>query len=149
MLWTADLDTRITELYKNMSATQIAAALALDGHVLSRSAIQGRLHRLGIKMDTKATVDPCTRDDLTPKVRQTKQPPVGSTAYKVIHAIKRNQEGPGAKPHPFVAQLAVDIESRQITLQELTDETCKYGHPWCAAHAAIVWRAPAERKRAA
>jgi len=125
-VWTDKLDQRITDLYKDHSAKQIIAVLGMDGYAFSRSAVQGRLRRLGITAEGKTAVSPQTPHSIAPKVRAKKQPPVGSTAFKVINGIKRQKNAPEAKPRPFVCRDAADVEPLHIGIMDLTKDTCRW-----------------------
>jgi GcrA cell cycle regulator len=135
--WTAPLIERLTDLWQNHSAGEIAAILNKEaGIAFSRNAIIGKVHKLGLSIENKNLIYSKTRENghartnaIKPKVTG-KQ--VGSLASGIIHRIKAKQSGVGAPDVPLKPQPdATDAQPRHITLMELSRETCRwpYGDP--------------------
>lgn len=156
--WTKEAIERAKVLWESHSFKQISVKLAEEGFgEFSRGAVIGKLHRLGITKKPELT-------SLAPRVRPTKEP-VGSIAFKVIHAIKRKRKQSGLKRELFVCQDSVEIEPRHISLMELNGETCRWPYgdgpftfcgnlpsacsPYCLAHTRIAFGAFQTARKAA
>jgi len=158
-IWSDDLIARLEKLWAaGKSAGEIAAIL---GHV-SRNAVIGKVHRLGL---TRATQAIAKRPAVT-KVKRAApaQEQVSRNAGAVIQHLRRAP--PKIKPEPYVVAEPVDIAPRMLSVLELTDQTCKYGigdvgepgfgfcghetapgKPYCAGHCALTYRPPEKRER--
>jgi len=150
--WTETMDGRLRALWKDHSASQISAEMARDGWYVSRNAVIGRGHRLKLTKNNKTVISLGTRHDILPRVR-VDNVPVGSTAYKVIHAIKRGQQQPKPRAEPFFCKDVSGVEPIQLDILDLEPGNCRWpygdhpvtfcGHPqvpsssYCAAHTRV------------
>lgn len=129
MSWT---DERIEELRKlwadGLSASQIANTLG----GVSRNAVIGKIHRLGLSGRVKST-RPARRATAQPAPVARAKPPapapqqarvmaVGATAVKVV---EREMYEPEPAPQPIVAAEVVPIRGG-ITLDELKASSCRW-----------------------
>lgn len=167
-IWTDDSVAQLRALFADpakWSASQIAKKL---GNGLSRNAIIGKAHRLGLdrrkvgrKPNQSAAAAPIIKPRRVPK-HEAKGAPTGSLAYKVIHGIKRKLAAAPVDPTPFVCRDA-DVESfLALSIDQLTEETCRWpsesppftycgrepvaGTPYCLGHCRIAYQPPPQRK---
>jgi GcrA cell cycle regulator len=163
--WT---DERVEQLKKlwadGLSATQIAAQ---RGGV-TRNAVIGKVHRLGLSGRTK-TVTSQPRNTARPKTRPAApgrpavQPLVfGNTALKTD---LRPEPAPRADPAPTLAFPAPSPEGR-VSILQLNERTCRWpegdpassefrfcgsgtstGLPYCPYHCAIAYQPSNERRQ--
>lgn len=159
MAWTDELVERVKELNeRGLSASRIAEEL---GVAVSRNAVIGKLHRLGIKM-TNATGRTFASGQVKLRERKKKrakyQPP--------IRVAKSAEVAAG--------QEACDDPSALLSIDQLTARTCRwpYGNPgepgfgycgrktmyderrqefspWCPRHYRLAHPRPYQRGRAA
>ena len=163
MSWTDDRVSRLAKLWaEGLSASQIAADLG----GVTRNAVIGKVHRLGLsgrakpagKSNGGARRKPAARTGGYSRPRATTRT-VGNTVVK----IDGDQEVIYA-PKP-VEDVVVPI-SRKLTLMQLTETTCKWptgdptmpgfsfcGHPnkddkpYCQYHNKLAFQPPSERRR--
>ena len=166
--WTEELRAEVFELWKDMTASQIAVQLNMRGYTFSRNAVIGVLHRAGITIENKDGVHPQTpyTGARRPRVPRHEQigAPAGSFAYQVISGIRRKRDnGPVRSPKPFVCQATPEIEPLNIPFEELEagDRKCRWpldapdgtggafvycghqtpdGKPYCTGHARIAFQ---------
>lgn len=161
MSWTDERVELLTKLWGDgLSASQIAAEL---GNV-TRNAVIGKVHRLGLSGRAKATRSAPVRS------RRPRAAPraggyrtMGNTALKAETAL-----APAARPAPApapVAELVVPPEEGKSIL-ELNEHTCKWpigdpgrddfyfcgrssetGLPYCAHHARVAYQPLQDRRR--
>lgn len=154
--WTEErIDTLKRLCSEGFSASQIAAEL---GGGLTRNAVIGKLHRLGLKKPT-ASFAPAKR---TRPVSRPKPPPP---------AIAARPAAPAVIPEPPIppAQLPDAPEPKRLRVLQLTERTCKWpigdprrldfcfcgneaargGPPYCHYHAGIAYQPREPRRRAA
>lgn len=164
--WTEASTVRLKELWPNHGCRDIAAKLAEEGFgAFTRSAVIGKVHRLGLSTKQKDEVHPNTPFALVPRMNVSTAHRVGGDASKILHAIKRQQKegAPKISPEPFVCRAVPDIEPRHISLLDLQHNDCRWpfgegpftfcGHPkaisssYCPAHQTIARGdgTPAER----
>lgn len=146
MIWTEERIDQLKALYSDphieWSFSEIAAKL---GGGLSRNAVIGKAHRLGL--DRRRTgAKP------RPEVRTLRARPQGiGAAVQKINMAK--DAPPQINLEPFVMQCA-EVEPLGIGLMDLTDKTCRWpvgeqppflfcGHPaqapYCPAHSRIAF----------
>lgn len=152
-IWSDDLIARLEKLWSaGKSAGEIAAIL---GHV-SRNAVIGKVHRLGLTRANQAIAK-------SPAATKVKLP--SRNAGAVIQHLRRAP--PKIKPEPYVVATPVDIAPRMLSVLEFTDRTCKFGigdvgepgfgfcghetapgKPYCAGHCKVAFVPLPERKSA-
>jgi len=159
MTWT---DERVEQLKKlwseGLSASQIAAELG----GITRNAVIGKVHRLGLSGRTKApsTTTPRPRKPRTTHMIRVARPVVrGNTA--LAHAYAYDYE---AEPEQAPVENVVPMGQRR-TLLQLNEQTCRWpigdpatqdfyfcgGHaltglPYCTHHSRIAYQPPAARR---
>ena len=160
MSWT---DDRIEELRRmwaeGLSASQIAGALG----GVTRNAVIGKIHRLGLSGRVKASPRPATRTvQSKPVARQRTAAPrvmaVGSAAVKVVESAY------DVAPEPVIEAQVVPLHTT-VSLLDLSANRCRWpigdpadakfafcggrtemGETYCKAHAEVAY--PARRKSA-
>ena len=148
---------------EGLSASQIAAELG----GVTRNAVIGKVHRLGLSGRAKPTRSAVSR----PRRMRSPRPrgPEGGFATIGNTALKADSAPlPRARPKPErmpVAELVIPMEERKTILQ-LTEHTCKWpigdpsdeefhfcgrhsdvGNPECEHHARVAYQPLAERRR--
>lgn len=160
MSWT---DERIEELRKlwadGLSASQIANTLG----GVSRNAVIGKIHRLGLSGRVKAARASARRPAAAPasapapRPKQVTQPRVMAVGSTVVKVVEREQFQPA--PEPVVAAAIVSLHEG-VTLIDLKHSSCRWpvgdpssdefrycgahtgaGDTYCAAHADIAFPA--------
>lgn len=173
MSWTDERVERLKTLWsEGLSASQIATELGS----VTRNAVIGKVHRLGLSGRAKPQVQP-SRPQVTSPVRvksasarpvsqsqTTRSVPshpvsVGATALKAdTMAEQALAVAPSAEIEPMVFE--------RVTILNLNEQTCKWpvgdpgkpdfffcgrksevGIPYCAFHARIAYQPSAERRR--
>ena len=157
--WT---DERVEQLKKlwadGLSASQIAAELG----GITRNAVIGKVHRLGLSGRAK------TASPAAPRPRKVRQPHMlrvarpasrGNTALARAYAYEYE-----AEPEAVAVENVIPIGQRR-TLLELNEDTCRWpvgdpanadfyfcggkpamGHPYCGYHARVAYQPPASRR---
>ena len=165
MSWT---DERIEELRKlwadGLSASQIANTLG----GVSRNAVIGKIHRLGLSGRVKAARAPTRRATATPppapapRVKPAPQPRVMAVGSTVVKVVEREQYQPA--PEPVVSAAIVSLHEG-ITLTDLKPCSCRWpvgdpstddfrycgaqtspGDTYCAAHAEVAFPSRAKSR---
>lgn len=151
--WTDELVEEIRTLWATNSASQIASILNQRGYTFTRSAIVAKLHRLKLTVEDKIAIHPAT----TFKAE-------GDDPQRARRI--RSRTAKAVQPVPFVCQPLAQVELRHLSLQDLTDQTCKFecsgadhpsaftfcgndavfGKPYCAAHCRVA-HLPAQPSR--
>ena len=165
MGWTEERVELLKKLWaEGLSASQIAAVL---GNV-TRNAVIGKVHRLGLSGRAKPTRSAVSRPRRMRGARPqrgsgTGFATIGNTALKAEN-VPLVQARPKPEPAP-VAELVIPKEQRKTILQ-LTEYTCKWpigdpgdeefhfcgrhsetGSPYCDFHARIAYQPLQERRR--
>jgi hypothetical protein len=148
---------RLKELWATHSCTQICGAIWSEFNVkVSRNAVIGKLHRLGIGIEAKTHVHPLTRDRIAATGGQLK--PRKRKPRAVAHAPKPRvtHESPEIK-----VMRCAEVVELHISLDELTHTNCHWpsgngpftfcgnaalkGRSYCPSHFALSikpgWRA--------
>ena len=165
MGWTEERVAMLTKLWADgLSASQIAGEL---GNV-TRNAVIGKVHRLGLSGRAKPTRSSASR----PRRMRTARPPrggetgyasIGNTALKA-ETMPQAAARPRPQPAPIL-ELVIPKEERK-TLLQLTEKTCKWpigdpgdeefhfcgrnsspSMPYCEHHARIAYQPLHERRR--
>jgi GcrA cell cycle regulator len=158
MSWT---DERVESLKKlwaeGLSASQIAAELG----GITRNAVIGKVHRLGLAGRAKSPASTAPRPRKTraasPMLRISRPSVRGNTALAQLYETEH-------EPHPDLADNVIPLGQRR-TLLELTEETCRWpigdpgspefffcggqtvtSLPYCAHHSRIAYQ-PANLRR--
>ncbi|MCC2114022.1 MAG: GcrA family cell cycle regulator [Hyphomicrobiales bacterium] len=162
MSWTDERVERLKRLWaEGLSASQIAGELG----GITRNAVIGKVHRLGLsgRVKTSGTSVPRPRK---PRNAATPKPSVGpmtvgNTALKADPAPR-----PQTKPEPAPVEDLVIPISERATILTLTESTCKWpigdpgdtdfhfcgrrsdpGVPYCQHHARIAYQPISDRRR--
>jgi GcrA cell cycle regulator len=156
--WTDERVELLSKLWgEGLSASQIAAAL---GGGVTRNAVIGKVHRLGLSGRAKAGTPAAQRPA---RPRSPAQPgPIAEPAILASPAA-----GPTAAPElaPVLQEVAIP-ESKRVGILELRDSMCRWplgdpskpdfafcgaravtGLPYCGHHCQIAYQPAAERRR--
>ena len=164
MSWTEDRVSRLTKLWADgLSASQIAADLG----GVTRNAVIGKVHRLGLSGRAKPASSTASRIKRQPR----------SAGYASTRAPRATARTSGAnalnidavaevrfRPKP-IEDVVIPI-SRHVTVMQLTEDTCKWpngdpqnsnfsfcGHrskettPYCEFHSKLAFQPASERRR--
>lgn len=166
MTWTDERIERLRKLWEEgLSASQIAADLG----GISRNAVIGKIHRLGLSGRVKAPT-PQRRGRkqrlvAKPVYRAPRRTVIGNTVLKTI-ARPEPQAVARTEPEPAPAAEAEIVPLREpVGLLDLREQHCRWpigdpaepgfrfcgqpspiGQPYCAAHARRAYQAPLPRK---
>jgi len=157
MSWTDDRVATLTKLWADgLSASQIAAELG----GVTRNAVIGKVHRLGLSGRAKPTST----------ARKPKVPRAASSGFnagrKNPRAIPGRVNANNARPaRPQIEDIPVPV-SRKISLVDLTEKTCKWPHgdpteedfhfcgcntkedsPYCEYHSRLAYQTQTDRRR--
>jgi GcrA cell cycle regulator len=157
MSWTDERVELLKKLWaEGLSASQIAAELG----GVTRNAVIGKVHRLGLASRAKSTSAgiPRPRKPRTHMLRVARPMSRGANALALAYELE---------PEPELGMIdnVIPLGQRR-TLLELTDKTCRWpigdpatpefffcggnpliGLPYCHYHARIAYQPPAERRK--
>jgi len=164
MTWTDERVELLMKLWnEGMSASQIAAEI---GGSVSRNAVIGKVHRLGLSGRAKAQIP------ATPRSRK----PVRPADPAIADETPMQDNAPflvaGTEPQPDVKSEETSLQdvvvpvSERVTIMELRESMCRWplgdpttaefrfcgaravtGLPYCTYHAQVAYQPAAERKR--
>jgi GcrA cell cycle regulator len=165
MSWTDERVETLRKLWQDgMSASQIAAEL---GHGISRNAVIGKVHRLGLSGRVKAPSSAAPRARNRDRDREARFAPPRPPQPMVQGA---NALAYSPKPHPAPAprqaeEVVVPISER-VTILELREAMCRWplgdpsnsefrycgakspqGVSYCAYHSRIAYQPAQDRRR--
>ena len=159
MNWTDDRVEQLKKLWESgLSASQIAAEL---GNI-TRNAVIGKVHRLGLSGRAKSpsSAAPRQRKVRAPQhmMRISRPMARGNTALAHVYEVE-------AEPDPIAFDNVVPMNQLR-TLLELTEETCHWpvgdpgssefffcggkalgGLPYCAHHSRVAYQPAGDRRR--
>ncbi|MEM7299814.1 MAG: GcrA family cell cycle regulator [Pseudomonadota bacterium] len=163
MSWTDERVARLSKLWaEGLSASQIAADLG----GVTRNAVIGKVHRLGLSGRAKPANPSISRPkrkattrSYSSRTTRTTTRTVGATALKVeVDAVAEFEHKP--------AEDVVVPMSKRLKLLELNESTCKWptgdpqntdfhfcghqtkeGKPYCEYHSKIAFQPPSDRRR--
>ncbi|WP_173796289.1 GcrA family cell cycle regulator [Hartmannibacter diazotrophicus] len=162
MSWTEERVERLKALWaEGLSASQIAGELG----GVTRNAVIGKVHRLGLSGRSKPQAQPTARPrktrEPTHPMRPSAPASVGNTALKADV-----EELPAAEPEAKTSPRPEVIDFERATILTLTEHTCKWpigdpsredfffcgrhseaGIPYCAHHARIAYQPAHDRRR--
>ncbi|MCB1476985.1 MAG: GcrA cell cycle regulator [Rhodobiaceae bacterium] len=161
MSWTDERVEMLKKLWaEGLSASQIAAKL---GDV-TRNAVIGKVHRLGLsgRMKTVRTSQPRPRRQRQPSPPR-RPTVIGNTALKAhVDAVAE----PVIRPRPAVVQELVIPPSERLSILQLSEYTCKWPigdpsaedfhfcgrksqttGPYCEHHASVAYQPASDRRR--
>lgn len=143
--WSVEVVETLRTMWADQATSSAIAVGIWDKHkaVVTRNAVIGKIHRLGMsrpKLSTLAAM---------PK-------PARSNAGPLAQKINARKTESKIKPEPFVCQDAAGIVPLNLSLNDLTDATCKWpygeaapylfcGHqtkittPYCPSHLALAY----------
>lgn len=162
MTWTDDRVERLKKLWESgLSASQIAAELGS----VTRNAVIGKVHRLGLSGRAKSPASTAPRPRKAPRPAQHMmrvQRPMSRGNTALAHAFDLDHE-----PDPIAHDNVVPMSQRR-TLLELNEATCHWpigdpsnpefffcggkalgGLPYCAHHSRIAYQPASDRRRQA
>lgn len=169
--WSEETEARLRELHATgLSFGRIAAELGM-----SRNAVIGKAHRLRPRLEPRKTllVESPPGHNLRKPAKAGTPPPAPMAALgwrpskaalaRLFPVANDDDDGALVLGHAFLAP-----NSRKITIEAITATTCVFpigdprdeafcycgapkpanGKPYCAAHAAVAYRPPIDRKPA-
>ena len=166
MSWTDERVELLRKLWlEGLSASQIAGELA---NGITRNAVIGKVHRLGLSGRVKAQAAPSTRVRLKQPQRPIMtRPGGGGTVIRGNTALVMK-----AEPYEFLAPKPVENIvipiSERVTIMELKESMCRWPHgdptsaefrycgakkttvsegPYCAYHTRMAYQPVQERRR--
>lgn len=161
MTWTDERVERLKKLWSDgYSASQIASELG----GVTRNAVIGKVHRLGLSGRAKAPSTPA------PRPRKMRSSP---SSLRTLHPVSRGATALAVEPVREAAPLpALQAEAevlpmgQRCSILELNESTCRWpigdpgregfafcggksavGNPYCAYHARIAYQPVSDRKR--
>jgi hypothetical protein len=140
IVWTDDLKERIKGLWETNSATQIAARLNAEGYAVSRAAISGVVHRMGLSSRNKTEDHPSACNGSRSRPREPRAPRVVDLFAKA-RALESmfgptNVRGFDALESHHCRYLVNDDTSDPLWCGRVS----LTGKSWCSTHAALVFR---------
>jgi GcrA cell cycle regulator len=166
MHWT---DERVELLKKLWSDGLSASAIAAELGSVTRNAVIGKVHRLGLSGRAKAAAPPQPR---RPKPTRAPSHPMRTTAFIRGNTVLAPDLAPvvDAEPQPIAEHRPVEDViipmSERVTIMELREQMCRWplgdpgredfrfcggriapGGPYCGHHAAIAYQPVLDRRR--
>lgn len=117
--WTDELRDRVKVLWCDHSAKEIAAVFGGEGLYVSRNAVVGLVHRMGLNIKHKTEIHPQTNNP--GRVRRAPKPRLVSGEPK--RQYRRSAPRFDAET---IALRCVEIEPLNISLLDLEDHHCRY-----------------------
>lgn len=163
MSWTDERVELLRKLWnEGLSASQVAAEL---GAGITRNAVIGKIHRLGLAERAKTVVS--TRPRVAKAPRQPPAPRIGGGVAGNVALAFAPPAPVVARPRPVEEEVVIPMSER-VTLMELRESVCRWpmgdpttpefrfcggpspvgGGPYCAYHARIAYQPSNERRRA-
>ncbi len=162
--WTDDRVELLGRLWsEGQSASQIAAVL---GGGVTRNAVIGKVHRLGLSGRSKTGAAPAQARP--PKPTRSPSHPMAMDGTRLggsTESVAEVKSVPAPVPAWQKSEIAIP-ETRLVTILELRDSMCKWpigdpsradfgfcgqrsatGLPYCSAHCQIAYQPAAERRR--
>ena len=161
MSWTEERVERLSRLWmQGQSASQIAGEL---GNGVSRNAVIGKIHRLGLSGRNASTLQPdsdrgrgvkpaAAPAPVKPAVRPPVELPVAAPTFPIAQAMP-------------ISDVVIPLTDR-VTIMELRETMCRWplgdptssefrfcgcrtsgAFPYCTAHARVAFQPVAERRR--
>ncbi|SNY91787.1 Global cell cycle regulator GcrA [Cohaesibacter sp. ES.047] len=168
MSWTDERVELLKKLWsEGLSASQVAAELG----GVTRNAVIGKVHRLGLSGRAKTTTTPPRARRPKTQAPRASRPNSGTTTTVGATALKADtkpQMAPQPKAHKKQDVDAVVVPiSKRASILTLTENTCKWpigdpgdgdfhfcghksdaGTPYCKYHAEVAYQPSSERRRA-
>jgi len=168
--WTDERVELLKKLWSDgLSASQIAAELGS----VTRNAVIGKVHRLGLSGRAKSAAQPAAPRNVAPRKAPTRSPshPMASpaAATRGAHALAPSfapQADVEAQQEPAPSEDVVIPFSERVTIMELREYMCRWpmgdptsaefrfcgarsqtGMPYCGYHARIAYQPAADRRR--
>jgi len=163
MSWTDERVELLRKLWsEGLSASQVAAEL---GAGITRNAVIGKIHRLGLAERAKTVVS--SRPRVAKAPRQPSPPRVGGGVSGNVALAFAPPTLAVARARPVEEEVVIPMSER-VTLMELRESVCRWplgdpttpefrfcggpspigGGPYCAYHARIAYQPSQERRRA-
>ena len=164
MSWTDERVETLKKLWlEGLSASQIAAELG----GVTRNAVIGKVHRLGLSGRTRSTRAVAPRPNPKAKQAPVAQPLTSGNLKLKPQPRAEAEEAPMPSPQPVLSLVdAKGPQSRRATILMLNDRVCKWpigdpskedfhfcgcpsavGSPYCEYHTKIAYQPVRERRR--
>jgi GcrA cell cycle regulator len=162
--WTDERVELLKKLWSDgLSASQIAAQMG----GVTRNAVIGKVHRLGLSGRAKTSAAPAQPRPRKP-ARPASHPNLRSAAHRsaALAAHLRSEPEPREEPQVELDEDVVIPMSERVTIMELRDSMCRWpmgdpttpefrfcggkavaGLPYCPHHCRIAYQPAAERRR--
>ncbi len=164
MSWTEERVELLRKLWnEGLSASQVAAEL---GPGVTRNAVIGKIHRLGLAERAKA---PCAPRPRAAKIPRTQQPAARTQSAPVMGSLALSFDTRpvvAALPRPQQKEVVIPLSAR-VTLMDLRESMCRWpmgdpaasefrfcgakspagSGPYCAHHASIAYQPVQDRRR--
>lgn len=160
MAWTPERVEKLTKLWNDgLSASQVAAELG----GVTRNAVIGKVHRLGLSGRSKTTTNSRPKAKRSPAANGTRKP-----ARKGNVSARQNGSRGNAVSVATPSRATPTLEepaSRKLRLEELTEHTCRWPHgdpqehdfsfcghkpnsasPYCEYHYQLAYQSTSDRK---
>ncbi|MBV1707362.1 MAG: GcrA cell cycle regulator [Hyphomicrobiales bacterium] len=165
MSWTEErIETLRTMWAARHSAKTIAGVL---GEGVTRNAVIGKIHRLGLSERTKADEEGLVKAKPAPMARKAQHAMPTIQGNTVLAPIAEVQAQTLPQTHVRLVESVVVPMCESISIMELRETTCRWplgdpmtadfsycgakspfgGGPYCAAHARIAYQPAQERRR--
>lgn len=167
--WTEERVEQLKKLWSDgLSASQIAAEL---GNV-TRNAVIGKVHRLGLSGRTKSAAQPAAPRNSTPRkapARSPSHPMAAPAPTRGAHALAPEflpEAELQVEVAPVLSEDVVIPFSERVTIMDLREYMCRWpmgdpttpefrfcgarsqtGLPYCSHHARIAYQPAADRRR--
>lgn len=164
MAWTEDRVEKLAKLWEEgLSASQIAKELG----GVTRNAVIGKVHRLGLSGRAKPAANKTTKPRRKPSApRSGASFGRSSTARPTVKPAQTNGKSAGVDVMERPVKDAVAPVSKKLCLMELTESTCRWpygdptrpgfsfcGHqtqeekPYCEYHSQVAFQPMSDRRR--
>jgi GcrA cell cycle regulator len=159
--WTDDRIGQLKQLWEaGHSANQIAAELG----GVSRNAVIGKIHRLGLSGRAKSPLPTAHTHHAAKHIKETRpKGNDGSEAFRIVHAIKKARATAPAIP-AAIAPEPLEIIASRVSLLAAASNQCRWpaaddgsatmvcgarvrGGSFCAGHARIAFQPAGDRRR--
>lgn len=171
MSWT---DERVETLKTLWNEGQSASQIAKELGGVTRNAVIGKVHRLGLASRTQTKAEPAKPAKAEapakkPKLKAVEKtaPPAADKPAPVVNTPKilPGFPHPPAPSEPLVDLVEVDAAAKKLSLLELNERTCKWpigdpsagefyfcghaaapGKPYCSSHVAAAYQPMSSRR---
>ncbi len=163
-------DERVELLKKMWGEGQSASQIAKELGGVTRNAVIGKVHRLGLSNRSESGKSDATKAKAKPAAKPAAEAPAPMTRARaaIIPAGQRLPPQPSANeidPEALAKVNEIEKKAKRLTLMELTERTCKWpvgdpatedfwfcglpvqsGKPYCEAHVGVAFQPMSSRR---